>query len=163
MGHTVDYLQNPLPCVVATELLGNLYCLVHNPQASLCTRITPQLPAQLLSLMESSWLPHPQPHCPPSSFPLLFAGSGPDPWVFIKATSRRIIVCSVALSSPHFLTMRQGGWGVGLGNSPSPAPDFRHVLFTAFCKHLSGHSSSRVHRHWFIPAWAAISLAERLH
>lgn len=137
MGHTVDYLQNLLPCVMATELPGNLYCLVHNPQASLCTLHPHQLPAQLLSLMESSWpSPPPHTHCPPSSFPLLFAGPGPDPWVFIKATSRCIIVCSVALSSPHFLTMRGE-----LVNSLSPAPDFLHVLFTVFCKHLSGHSS----------------------
>lgn len=108
MGHTVHYLQNPLPCIVATESPGNLYCLVHNLQASLCTVPLPTACSAIVIDGTILAFHTPHTHCPPSPFPLLFAGPGPDPWVFIKATSRCMIVCSVALSSPRFLTTKGG-------------------------------------------------------
>lgn len=136
--HTVGCLQNLPPCVLATESPGDLHCLVHNPQASLCT-LSPPPTACSAIVIDGIILavPTPHTHCPPSSFSLLFAGPGPDLWVFIKASSCCIIVCSQALSSPCFLTMGGGG----LFNSRSPAPNFLHVLFTMFYKHLSGRSS----------------------
>ena len=114
MGHSADYLQRPLPFVVATGSPGNLYCLVPNPQPPCALPPPPTACSAIVIDGVILAFPTLHTHCPPSPFPLLFAGLGPDPCVFIKATSRSIIVCSVALSSPHFLTMSRiagGRWG----------------------------------------------------
>ena len=100
MGHSADYLQNPLPFVVATELRA--ICIVCFPAPSLPVHFHPAPTACSAIVTDGVILAFPtlHTHCPPSPFPLLFAGLGPDPCVFIKATSRSINVCSVALSSP---------------------------------------------------------------
>lgn len=110
-----------------------------------------QPPAQLLSLMESSRPSlRPRPLSLHHHFPYC---SRAWPWP-LGIYKGHFPLHHCVLHGPQLPTFpdKKGG----LANSPSPAPDFLHVLFTAFCKHLSGHSSSRVHDHWFIPAWVVI-------